>query len=75
MDYYVWDAIEGRLRQAEFHRSQDKKESRDEFIRRLRKTALGLPREEVNRAISDLARRAELLYRAKGGFFEESAEL
>lgn len=75
MDYYVWDAIERRLRQAEFHMSCEKREGREEFIRRLRKTAKALPRDEVNRAIGDLARRAELLYRAKGGLFDESAEL
>ena len=42
MDYYVWDAIERRLREAEFHMSHDKRQSREEFIiRRLQKTAKG----------------------------------
>jgi hypothetical protein len=75
MDYYVWAAIERRLRQDEFQMSDDERESREEFVRRLRKTAKALPRAEVNKAIGDLARRAELLYRAKGGLFEESQEL
>ena len=76
MDYYVWDAIERRLREAEFHMSHDKRESREEFIiSRLQKTAKTLPRDEVNRAIGDLVRCAELLYQAKGGLFDESAEL
>ena len=52
-----------------------KHESREQFIRRLRATAKSLPRDEINRAIADLARRAELLYRAKGGLFDESKEL
>ena len=75
MDYYVWDAIERRLREAELQMPDKKHESREQFIRRLRATAKSLPRDEINRAIADLARRAELLYRAKGGLFDESKEL
>ena len=75
MDYYVWDAVERRLREAELRMPDKKHESREEFIRRLRTTAKSLPRDEVSRAIGDLARRAELLYRAKGGLFDETKEL
>ena len=75
MDYYVWDAIERRLREAELQMPDKKHESREQFIRRLRATAKSLPRDEINRAIADLARRAELLYQAKGGLFDESKEL
>ena len=55
--------------------SDERRETREEFIRRLRRTALAVPQHSINKAIGDLARRAELLYRAKGGLFDESKEI
>ena len=49
--------------------------TREDFIIRLKKTALSIPPADVSKVIGDLARRCELLYRAKGGLFEESEEL
>ena len=75
LDYYFWNEVERRLRKAELLLPEDKKEARDDFIIRLKKTALSIPPADVSRAIGDLARRCELLYRAKRGLFEESEEL
>ena len=75
LDYYFWNEVERRLRKAEHLFPEDKKETRDDFIIRLKKTALSIPPADVSKAIGDLARRCELLYRAKGGLFEESEEL
>ena len=53
----------------------DRRETREQFIRRLRRTALAVPRESIDKAIGDLARRAELLYRAKGALFDENKKI
>ena len=74
LDYYFWNEVEGRLRKAEHLFPEDRKETRDDFIIRLKKMALSIPPADVSKVIGDLARRCELLYRAKGGLFEESEE-
>ena len=48
-----------------------KKETRDQFEQRLRKTALNLPTSFIDDAIGDMQRRCQRLYKAKGGLFEE----
>ena len=75
LDYYFWSTVEKKLRLQERRRPQDRKETREQFKKRLRRLVKAWPADEINRAIGDLARRAELLYRAKGGLFEESQEL
>ena len=47
-----------------------------EFIRHLRHTAWAIARKVISKAVDgDLARRTELLYRARGGLFDETQEL
>lgn len=75
LDYHFWNEVERHLRKAEHLFPEDKKETRDDFIIRLNKTALSIPPADVSKVIGDLAKRCELLYRAKGGLFEESEEL
>ena len=76
MDYYFWAEVEKKLRQQQERRWPDgRRETRQSFIVRLRRVVREWPADEISRAIGDLARRAELLYRAKGGLFDESAEL
>ena len=75
LDYYFWSEVERKMRRAECLWPEDRRETREEFIRRLRRTALAVPQHSINKAIGDLARRAELLYRAKGGLFDESKEI
>ena len=47
------------------------KESRDEYKARLRRTALGLPRSVVGKAVADTERRVKALKDAKGMYFED----
>ena len=75
MDYYFWSEMEKKLREEERKWSNDRKETRASFIKRLRRIARNWPPEEIDKAVGDLARRAELLYRAKGKLFDESEEL
>ena len=75
MDYYFWSQMEKKLRQQERTWPNGRKETRQTFIQRLRRIVRNWPDDEIERAIGDLARRAELLYRAKGQLFDESAEL
>ena len=75
LDYFVWSEVERRLRKRERSFPAGKKETRKQFIVRLRKTAKSIPRRAISGAIGGLARRTELLYRAKGGLVDESAEL
>lgn len=71
MDYYVWAEVERRLRAEERAWDEDYRESRDDLISRLRRTAKAIPMANVQKAIGDLSWRAKALYKAKGGLFEE----
>ena len=71
MDYFVWSEIEKRMRQQERDFPEDYRESREEFAKRLRRTAKSIPAKTINKAIGDLAWRVEKLYQAKGALFEE----
>ena len=46
-------------------------ETRNEFLARLRRTAMRLPATFINRAIVDMRRRCELLHAARGFHFQE----
>ena len=71
MDYYVWAEVERRLRAEERAWDEGYRESRADFISRLRRTAKAIPMAHVEKAIGDLSWRAKALYKAKGGLFEE----
>ena len=47
------------------------KESKMDYMARLRRTAMRLPRSFMNKSIGDMKRRCERLYEAGGGLFEE----
>ena len=72
VDFFVWSEVERRLRKQELKMKAEKKETRDEFRSRLRRTARAIPRSLLCKAIGDMARRAKLLYKAKGQLFDES---
>lgn len=71
MDYWFWAELEGRLRRQERKMDGAKREERDEFIKRMRRTAKSIPADMIERAIGDMAWRVEKLYQAKGKLFEE----
>lgn len=71
MDFSIWSEVERRMRRQEKNWPATKRETRAAYERRLNTTAKRLPPEFINRSVSDLKRRCERLYEAKGGLFEE----
>ena len=70
LDYAVWAKVEKMLRKQE-QKMTKKTETREEFEKRLDKTALSIPEEDINNWVGDLRKRCQQLYAAKGGLFEE----
>ena len=70
-DYALWPAINRRMRQQERRFGKGKRETRQEHLARLRRTAKALPRSVVEKMLRDMKRRCERLYRARGGHFPE----
>ena len=70
LDYSIWSELNKRMR-AQERTWKTKKESRDQYVARLKRTAEGLDRAFVDDAIGNLAVRSERLYQAKGGYFLE----
>ena len=71
LDYAIWAEVEKRLRAQERNMGSEKYETRAEFEQRLDRTARRLPASFINNAIGNLQKRCQLLYKAKGGLFEE----
>ena len=70
LDYAIWAEVNRRMRDQE-QNWKNKKESREQYLARLKSTAQGLERDYVDGVIGNMAARCERLYRAKGGFFLE----
>ena len=70
LDFAIWAEVNKRMRQQELTWKK-KKETRNQYLARLRRTAQGLDRPFVDKAIGNMAVRCERLYRAKGGYFLE----
>ena len=71
LDYSLWHAINERMREQEGSFPERRKETRDAYRARLRRTALGLPTSVVKKAVMDMHRRVRLAVAAKGGVFVE----
>ena len=71
LDYSLWHEINVRMRTQESKFRPAFKETPDAFKRRLRKTALSLPKSLVSRAVGDMKRRLQLIKKAKGGLINE----
>ena len=70
-DYYLWAAVNKRMRAQEAKFPRAKRETRAAFLARMRRTALGLPTEVVAAAVGDMRRRCARLKAAEGGNIEE----
>ena len=73
LDYSVWAQINRKMRAQEAKFAKTKKETRAEFLRRLRRCAMGLSSDYVNETIGDLRSRCQKLVAAKGGHFPDRA--
>ena len=70
-DYALWDEVNRRMRAAEKGWGFGKKETRPQYLARLRRTALGLPSTFITNSVQDMRCRCLRLHAAKGGHFEE----
>ena len=70
-DFTIWAKINKRMRTQEAKWSKSKSETRTQFMKRLRRTAMGLPAAYIEKAIGNLATRLDLLNKARGGHFAE----
>ena len=71
MDYCIWSEINRRMRRQEANWAAAKRESRANYLKRLRRTAQNLSSSFISQAVGDMRRRCQRLYEAKGHFFEE----
>ena len=69
-DYWLWTQINMKMRAKERGWPASKREDRNAYLRRLKRTALSLSSEEVNHAVGSMKRRCKLLFDAKGGQIE-----
>ena len=73
-DYMLWHEINTRMRKTEAKWDKGRRETRAQYIARLRKTALRLPRSLILKSIGDMRRRCARLYAARGAHFEEGGK-
>lgn len=71
LDYSLWAAINKAMRKQEAKFRKDKKETKEAYKMRLKKTALSLPTAVVKKAVRDMRRRCREVVKAKGGLFEK----
>ena len=71
LDYSLWHAINLRMRKQEASFDKKKKETVDQYMKRLRHTALTLPTAVVTKAVGDMKRRVALLAASRGALIKE----
>ena len=71
LDYAIWSKVETLMRAQERGWPDSKRETREQFEKRLDRTALMLDPAFINKCILSLKERCKRLYDAKGGLFEE----
>ena len=75
MDYAIWKKVTRTMRaQEKRFPKKKKKETRAEFIARLRRTAQNLPKTFIDKAIGNMKERCERLLAAEGHHFEEGGK-
>ena len=71
LDYSIWHEINVRMRKQEAAFDEAKKETMDEYLKRLRHTALTLPTSVVSKAVGDMKRRVAEVQKERGGLVKE----
>lgn len=69
-DYWLWKQVSSKMRQQEKGWPAGKKESRDAYLRRLKRTAMSMTEQEVDDALGSMKRRCQALKDAEGGPIE-----
>ena len=73
LDYSIWAEINKRMRLQEKKWPASKREDRQDYLDRLRRTARNLPATYIEKTVGALARRCEQVIKARGGHFPEGA--
>ena len=71
LDYSLWHAINVKMRRQERGFRPATKETRSDYLARLRRAALGLPQGTVQKAVADMHRRVREVIAENGGLFTE----
>ena len=71
LDYSVWSEINRKMHPQEARWPKSKKEARKAFLARLRRTAMSLSADYINKVFGNLESRLKLLKKAKGRHFVE----
>ena len=69
-DYWLWKHVNAKMREQERNWPKGKKEDRDGYLRRLKRTAMSLTKEEIDDAQGNMKRRCMDLKASKGGPIE-----
>ena len=72
LDFSLWAEVNRRMRAQEKKFAPSKRETRQTYLKRLRRTAMNLPESYINNIMGHaMAKRCQLLAQAKGGHFAE----
>lgn len=71
LDFSIWSEINKRMRRQEERFPEDKVETRGQYLARLRRTAMRLPRRFITSCIRNMQHRCVRMREAKGYHFEE----
>jgi transposase len=73
LDYGFWAEVNKRLRAQEINFAADYHEKRTDFVARLRRTILRVPKSFLMKLVGAMKKRCQLVKKAKGGHFEEGS--
>ena len=73
LDYSFWSEVNACLRRQEAKFQEDYRESRCQFIKRLRRTVLRISPDTLRGMVGNMKRRCELLHQVGGQHFEEGS--
>ena len=71
LDFAIWAKVNTNMRAQERRWAANRKETRDQYLLRLRRTAMRLPPKFINKSIMNMKVRSQRLYDAEGGHIEE----
>ena len=71
LDFSFWAAVNTKMREQEKYWPKSRRETRTQFLARLRRTATKMPSQYITRIIGALERRCQQVLKARGGHFAE----
>ena len=74
LDFNLWAEVNKRMRKQEKNWPKTKTETRGAYVARLRRTAMNLSPEYINKIISAMSKRVQLVGAATGGHFREGGK-